>query len=87
MLKSTHTSGPFFPFPIRHAIQDGLDALSRRAWQIADALFLGAGDLSYASRDDPCFMADPLAHPDLKAMDERMLGDLPFDASRIRDTP
>ncbi len=29
--------------------------------------------------------ADPLSHPDIRRMDQRMLGDLPFDPARICD--
>ena len=32
---------------------------------------------------DSCWWRDPLTHPDLAAMDQRQLGDLPFNPARI----
>lgn len=34
--------------------------------------------------DDDWYAADPLAHPDLQCMDQRELGDLPFEPRCIR---
>ena len=46
-------------------------------------MFAFLSSLFRTPRHEGLWRRDPLSHPDIKAMDERARGDLPFDPCRI----